>query len=257
MARDNLAPTQRYGCPLDAVGFNLPVTNGTPIPTTTPTRRQSGDSTPGDVALFGSNWTRATGTKLPNAIRAVRNGTYNAWSTANGGRNNAAGEGTARKVLVLMTDGFNEINSEVGAPWNSAGTSRPDPDDLTAAWTTEVTTLAADLKNGLTDNDPATLDDNVEIFVVGFFCTPQGAYSWCASRLADTPPPHPCPGPAFPPTGLSPAPTEAQLRVDRLLNEISSSSPGTCDRYFPISKAESLPELFRVLAGSVARSRLQ
>jgi len=47
--------------------------------------------------------------------------------------------------------------------------------------------------------------------------------------------------------------------VDELLNTISSSTPGSCDHYFPIAKSEgaSLPQLFQIMAGSIARGRLQ
>jgi hypothetical protein len=45
--------------------------------------------------------------------------------------------------------------------------------------------------------------------------------------------------------------------VDELLNNIASSTAGTCDHYFPIGKTESLPQLFRIMAGSIARGRLQ
>ena len=47
--------------------------------------------------------------------------------------------------------------------------------------------------------------------------------------------------------------------MDELLNTISSSTPGSCDHYFPIAKSEGsdLPQLFRVMAGSIARGRLK
>ena len=77
-----------------------------------------------------------------------------------------------------------------------------------------------------------------------------GGTGWCASRIADTSLPHACPGPNW--SGISPTPSV----VDGLLKDISSSS-GTCDHYFPIKKTEDLPQRFRVMAGSIARGRLQ
>ena len=216
------------GCPLQSPPYVPPVVYGTPTTASNIQRNNSNQSF----------WSRSTGTKLPNAITAVSSGSYHAWSTANGGRNDPNAEGVARKVLVLMTDGFNEA-SEYGIP-SAAGN--------TAAWDTEAVNAARALELG-PDGTRGTPDD-VEIFVVGFFCTPQGAAHWCASRLADTTMPHPCPGPTWP-TATTPS------AVDTLLRNMSSSTSGTCDHYFPIKKTEDLPRLFRILAGSVARSRLQ
>jgi Flp pilus assembly protein TadG len=189
--------------------------------------------------LLGGPGPQYTGTKLPNGVSVVNDtgGTgYYAWSTANGGRNNASGEGTARKVLVMMTDGYNELWPSVGHPLGSGAV---------AAWSTEVVTRANALKLGA-DGVGGTPDD-VEIYTIGFFCAPYGSQSWCTSRLADTSAPHPCPGGAMPGTASS---------VDTLLRDVSSSSPGTCDHYFPIKKTEDLPTLFRNLAGTIARGRL-
>jgi hypothetical protein len=43
-----------------------------------------------------------------------------------------------------------------------------------------------------------------------------------------------------------------------LLVSISSSAPGTCDHYYPLSKTEttSLPQLFTALAGTISRGQL-
>jgi Flp pilus assembly protein TadG len=177
-----------------------------------------------------------TGTKLPNGITVVKDTGYDAWSTGSGGRNNASGEGTARKVLVLMTDGFNELWPSTGHPLGSGAPG---------AWDSEVVSRANALKLGA-DGISGTPDD-VEIYTIGFFCTPYGSQNWCASRLADTSAPHPCPGGAMPGTASS---------IDTLLRNVSSSSPGTCDHYLPIKKTEDLPTLFRNLAGTIARGRL-
>ena len=194
--------------------------------------------TPAGLRYNGSQYMNApaphyTGTKLPNGITVTSNAGYYAWSTANGGRNNAAGEGTARKVLVMITDGQNELAPSTGNP---AGP--------TSAWDTEVVNRANTLKLG-PDGIPNTIDD-VEIYTIGFFCTPYNAGSnWCKSKLAEAP--HSCPGPALPANATN---------VDHILRDVSSSAPGACDRYFPIGKSEDLPALFRTLAGAITRGRL-
>ena len=160
-------------------------------------------------------------------------GTYHAWDTANGGRNSAVSGNNARKVLVLMTDGFNELWPSVGNPVGSA-----------SAWDSQFVNMANTLKLG-PDGVAGTADD-VEIYTIGFFCSPQGSQRWCASGMADATP-HPCPGGAMPGTATA---------IDVLLRDASSSAPGTCDHYFPIKKTEDLPTLFRTLAGTIARGRL-
>jgi hypothetical protein len=102
------------------------------------------------------------------------------------------------------------------------------------------------------DQQPGT-DDDVEIYVVGYFCTPYSSAdsSFCKSRLAGTSSPHPCPGPTYPTGATSSA-------VDDLLVTISSSTAGSCDHYYPLSKTEttSLPQLFSQLAGTISRGQL-
>jgi hypothetical protein len=108
--------------------------------------------------------------------------------------------------------------------------------------------------------------------VVGFFCVHYNdndeSDNWCRSYAADTGSitasgnTHPCPAASLPSTGshtFSYSTNSIQPGVDEILNKISSSSSGTCDHYFPISKSEGsqLPQLFRVMAGSIARGRLQ
>lgn len=231
------AGVSQYACPLQSWTYTAPVVWGTPA---TPL----GLSYNGGYLVDGLNPTY-TGTKLPNAVSVVydpSNG-INAWSTANGGRNNDAGEGTAHKVLVLMTDGQNELWPDQGNP---AGT--------VSGWDTEVVQRANVLKLG-PDGIAGTADD-VEIYVVGFYCTPYYAgaspfpQAWCKSKLASTTPPHACPGPVLPPAA-------AISSIDQLLISVSSSTPGTCDHYFPIKKTESLPQLFQLIAGQISRGRLQ
>jgi hypothetical protein len=206
-----------------------------------------------------------TGTKLSNAIKVVDGsitGCY-AWGTSTGacptnGRNSPGTTGLARKVLVIMTDGFSEDGGD-GLPSNYptyTATATSGTYAAPGSWDKEAVDRAERLKKG-PDNDINTADDNVEIYVVGFYCNNSTASStavylgWCASTLAVTTPPHPCPGTTWPTTGPAPS------TVDTLLRNISSSKAGTCDHYFPIQKSESLPQLFRVMAGSIARGRLQ
>jgi Flp pilus assembly protein TadG len=226
-----------FACPLTDADIVPPQILGTPA---TPQGYDSSNN--GTTAWY-------TGTKLPNAMKAVCSNVaagncdsgYFAWDTANGGRNNEANDGYARKVLVMMTDGFNEIYPTTGTPV-----------DL-STWDTDVVTYANTIKLG--KDGVAGTSDDVEIYVVGFFCTPYSAGSgipqkWCKSQLADTTAPHPCPGTTYPPSGVTPT------TIDTLLKNISSSTTGSCDHYYPIKKTESLPTLFRVIAGSVARGRL-
>jgi hypothetical protein len=59
--------------------------------------------------------------------------------------------------------------------------------------------------------------------------------------------PHECPG----------AWNQAQAsRADLFLYSVSSSTPGTCDHYFPIKKTEQLPNYFGQIAGAIARGKL-
>jgi Flp pilus assembly protein TadG len=242
------ASMSNYGCPMQSwiYPYNMvPVTYGTPTTAT---------------GVQNHTWNGMTGTKLSNALKIVNGNTTGcyAWASSTtacptNGRNNAmTSEGLARKVLVIMTDGFSEVGGEglpTGYPTYS-GQSAP------SSWDTEAMDLVTALKKG-PDGDITTTNDNVEIYVVGFYCNNSTASStaqslgWCSSNLAVTSSPHPCPGATWPTT--SPAPSS----TDTLLRTISSSTTGTCDHYFPIQKTESLPQLFRVMAGSIARGRLQ
>ena len=237
-----------YACPLQSWNYGysaVPVAYGTPTTA---------------VGSTSHTWNGMTGTKLSNALKIV-NGNITGLLRlgldgrlcVTGGRNNAmTTEGLARKILVIMTDGVSEARGESipsGYP-SYSGIAAPD------GWDQEAIDLATALKRG-PDGNPATTDDNVEIYVVGFYCNNATASStavylgWCSSNLAVSSPPHACPGPTWPTT--SPAPSA----TDTLLRTISSSSTGTCDHYFPIQKTEDLPQLFRVMAGSIARGRLQ
>jgi hypothetical protein len=243
-----------YACPLQSWQYPyslVPQVSGTPaVPT----------------GVDNHTWYGMTGTKLSNALKIVNGNTTGcyAWATSTSacptnGRNDAATTGFARKVLVIMTDGFSETGTESlpsGYPTYTTIATPVASYTAPTSWDKEAVDLADRLKKGA-DNNASTTDDNVEIYVVGFYCNPSTASStaisegWCASTLAITSSPHPCPGATWPTT--SPAPST----VDTLLRTISSSKAGTCDHYFPIQKTESLPQLFRVMAGSIARGRLQ
>jgi len=238
-----------YGCPLVSAKYQrVPIVYGTPTASGTPIAaaglQDSGTTLLPDATAAcasGSEWCMATGTKIANGFSVTKQGGYCAWSTANGGRNDAGTTGIARKVLVMMTDGKNE-GSQVGIPTNYTPTL--------ANWGTEMANQAAAIKLGC-DGIAGTIDD-VEIYVVGFFCTPYNSgSSWCLSRIADTALPHPCPGPTW--TGS--LPTRSSLDTD--LRNLSSSTSGTCDHYFPVRKTEDLPQLFRIVAGSISRGKLQ
>jgi hypothetical protein len=239
-----------FGCPLVSwkydrppVVYGTPTASGTPIATSGLQYNNDNTTRAPDYTECnsGTHWCMATGTKIANAVSVTNEGSYHAWSTANGGRNDPGTTGVARKVLVIMTDGKNE-SSQLGIPSNYSPSL--------GNWDTTARNVADSLKLG-PDGVAGTWDD-VEIYVVGFFCTPyNSSSSWCLSRLADTANPKKCPGNTWPTT--SPSPTS----LDTLLRDMSSSTPGTCDHYFPIKKTEDLPQLFRVMAGSITRGRLQ
>jgi Flp pilus assembly protein TadG len=179
-----------------------------------------------------------TGTKLPNAFTVVNNTSagFYAWTNtaAYGGRVDA------HKALVMLTDGQNEA-------WPiPTGEDVSTYDNLTRQ-------RAIETKNG-PDGIAGTADD-VEVFVIGYFCTPytpnqNPPQSFCKSALADTPlSTRPCPNGAWPPAVTPSA-------VDTLLHDISSSTPNTCDHYFPLKKSEDLPQIMRALTARFAGIRL-
>jgi hypothetical protein len=184
-----------------------------------------------------------TGTKLPNAVTVTSATSYGyLWSTGNGGRNDDLGEGNARKVLVIMTDGQNEGYPAMGPQQDPTG------------WDAQFQTLASALKLGPDGQSttPEQKEDDVEIYTIGFFCTPyeSDVGSHCKSRLADDATPD-CPG-----TGSTNYASLSTSAVDDLLKNVSSSTGTGCDHYFPLSKDDSLPAVFQQLAGTISRGAL-
>ena len=235
------------GCPLTHLYYNAG--NGNcPCPPGSTSARYTTTS-----GSFGNYNPAATGTKLPNAMSVVGVSPTNpypilaapyAWATANGGRNNVAAGTNARKVMVMMTDGNDEL-------WPDPGNSG----QSVTGYDAQVKAMSDVLKKGA--DGVASTNDDVEIYVVAYFCTPYspGATSvpaqWCQSAIADTTAPHACPGPTWPPTSVTPS------NIDTLLWSLSSSTPGTCDHYYPLGKSEGLlPQLFQALAGRISRGQL-
>jgi Flp pilus assembly protein TadG len=177
------------------------------------------------------------GTKLPNAMNVVGSGGSYVFTGPNSRNNIPAGSGWAKKVLIVMTDG--EDDDTTGAV-----------PDQAAGWDTQLGTRSDALKLG-PDLIAGTQDD-VEIYTVNFQCDLSNVYfsSNCASALASrSPGNHLCPGP-------SATAVPVMSTSDLVLYHASSSTPGTCDHYFPLGKNEDLPTLFRQLAGTISRGAL-
>ncbi len=223
--------TSLGACPINDVDYVAPVAAGHGA-TTTPIAWQQ----PAVVSTSSTSNSRGsppipggTGTKLDAGITAVNRTGYYAWSCTNGGRNNCSGEGWAKKVLIYMTDGDNNVTNipiSLGSP--------------ETAWDTEFANEANALKLG--PDGTAGTNDDVEIYVVGYYD------SAGVSTLVGINP-RPCPSATLPPSGQRSA-------VDNLLIGASSSTPGSCDHFYPLNKTESLPQLFAVLASKIARGRL-
>jgi len=144
---------------------------------------------------------------------------WDMWSAAHGGRSDA------KKVLVLMTDGTNNIPPIAVS----------DLDDDTRV-------SAAAVRRG-PDQTAGTADD-VEVFTIGLFDP-----SADPSTFATDPPL--CPAALVPAT---PAPTSN----DQLLIDASTSTAGSCDHYYPLrkDKVDQLPSIFTTIATRIQRARL-
>lgn len=144
---------------------------------------------------------------------------WNMWSAAHGGR------ADAKKVLVLITDGTNNIRPIAVSDLNS--------DTLASAGTTK-----------LGPDQVAGTADDVEIFTIGLYDP-----SVDPSAFATDPPL--CPAAVVPTT---PAPTSN----DQLLIGSSTSTAGSCDHYYPLNKDQvgQLPAIFTRIATRILRARL-
>ena len=230
-----------------------------------------------------------TGTKEPNGLCLVNpadslcrpahtpsqvSTTGFAWSSGNGARNCSSwpcpagtSQNQARRVLIIMTDGQDEswpttlynqnpaTNIDYGMPDTTSGYSLATP--IVNQYDADFQTLANHLKATQSDGSPG-----VEIYVVGFFCTSGGSYSggtyppnnFCQSKVAYQSTPRACPGSSY---TLNPNAGATGSLIDDLLVKVSSSSSGTCDHYFPISKStDSLSGLFAAMAGQISRGQL-
>jgi Flp pilus assembly protein TadG len=130
------------------------------------------------------------------------------------------GRTAAKKYLVVMTDGLQDIEPLGEAELNA-----------------QTLAAAQDVKEG--DDGIGGTADDVEIYTVGLFG--QGE-----SNFTTNPPK--CPAATIP-AGPS--------TVDTLLINSSSSTPGSCDRYYPLNKAQAtqLPQLFTTIAGQLGAPR--
>jgi Flp pilus assembly protein TadG len=201
--------------------------------------------------------TNSDSTRLSNPLNVVLTGNYSGQKTgltsvgsgylftASGSRNDTSvgGAGYAKKVLILMTDGENQVpNNTPSTAWTS--------------WEADATTSAKTLRAG-PDGQVGTQDD-VEIYTVNFQCT-KGAYqsSTCQSKLASS-----GKGNSQCVASTSPLNQSDYSASDWELMQISSSQRNSsggltnCDHYFPLLKSDSLPQLFTQLAGTISRGAL-
>jgi hypothetical protein len=182
--------------------------------------------------------TNGGGTRIPNAIDVVSNPSY-VFTGINGRNDNTVGgAGYAKKILILMTDG--EDNDISGNNRN-------------ATWDALLKTNA-DLLHLGPDGTAGTQDD-VEIYTINYqWCDAGHQYgsSECMSKLASFGQNnHQCPSGVPFATALS-----NMSPSDTVLFNASSSMANTCDHYFPLTKGESLPQLFVQLAGTISRGAL-
>jgi hypothetical protein len=193
--------------------------------------------------------TNGGGTKLPNAISVINQGNpsyvFGTFGSATGRNDNTiGGQGYAKKILIIMTDG--EDNDVSGNGQNTT-------------WDNLLATNAALVHSG-PDHILGTQDD-VEIYTINYqWCnTADGTVtghpypsSECMSQLASFGAGlHECP------SGVSFTTAQGHMSPsDSVLFNASSSTAGTCDHYFPLSKGESLPNLLTQLAGTISRGAL-
>lgn len=215
--------------------------------------------------------TSTDSTKLSNAINVVLRGNYANTGTpvrtgmtgtssfgskyifeASGNRsdNTVGGNGYAKKVLIMMTDGDNLVPNGYTTSVNGYAAT-------TTGWNTAVKDSARTLRAGH-DGTVGTQDD-VEIYTVNFQCAYTGdTSSSCTSDLAARGPNNHLCG-----AGSTSVPNTTDTSTgDEVLMDVSSSKRDgsgnllNCDHYFPLLKNEGLPDLFRQLAGTISRGAL-
>jgi Flp pilus assembly protein TadG len=211
--------------------------------------KTSSDSTrlsnPLNVVLQGNYVGQKNGLTCPSVGCAAFGSNY--LFTASGSRNDnsVGGAGYAKKVLIMMTDGQNQVPTHTPNGTFDANT-----------WDTDAMTSAATLRAG-PDTQIGTADD-VEIYTINFQCAHVGDYqsSTCMSALASRGPGNYQCG-----TGSTSLPGGYSASDWELMQISSSKRDGSgnlanCDHYFPLLKNDSLPQLFRQLAGTISRGAL-
>jgi hypothetical protein len=134
---------------------------------------------------------------------------WDLWSTGRGGRANG------RKVLVLESDGINNVPPLTGAQANANSVS-----------------YASTVKLGA-DQVGGTADD-VEIYTVGFYGGGESGLVGGATPL--------CPANTLP---------AGHTSTDDMMIAMSSSTAGTCDHYYPQAKSASLQPIFIAIANAI------
>jgi hypothetical protein len=199
---------------------------------TLPTPKMPGTSNPGTNTTYmcglKSGSGVVTGTNVRNAFDIALNKSinpiWNLYETSRGGR------AESKKFLVIMTDGLNQA---LPIDDNTANT---------------LTTIAA---NAMKSGPNNTVDtpcfqtttppcDDVEIYTVGFFDGNQSNF--------DGPP-------ALCGIGNTAIPANPST-FDSILIAASTSTPGTCDHYFPLKKGQDLPQVFTAIATDILRGQL-
>jgi hypothetical protein len=202
----------------------------------------------------------SSGTYIKNGVTAVYvPGVWDAWQSAPEGA-----RPSAHRVLVLMTDGDNNktepdpANKWTYLTWNTGCTTTwvTSPVDWWNGkpWCWSSPDAWAAMQNQSVSNSAsisaatAARNAGIEIFTVGFFSDNDPEVPGGGSESQLTGPPALCPAPVTPAS----ASTE-----DQLLISMSSSSPGSCDHYYPLSKQQgSLPGVFSAIAARIKRMRL-
>ncbi|MDQ6670454.1 MAG: pilus assembly protein TadG-related protein [Chloroflexota bacterium] len=208
--------------------------------------------------------------------------TWDAFSWQHGGRDGLQSDGTtrdpappAKRVLIVMTDGLNTIEPippgsrctglnpdgtssepQCGA-LNNQSFARYDPAHMqpangamtgTGTDADSVTVQAANAAKLGPDGSSAAgkTADDIEIYTIGF-------YGHNESGLTSASAPPMCPAPV-----LTAGMQSQMQRADKVLLGVSSSSPNSCDHYFPVDKSanQGLATIFASIAGRIKRAQL-